>query len=220
MKPLFPKLQNYYTQTGVGNELLFAWKYSAGDHVQTAYAIDIFNNDRIIYSTGKIISNEQNNISLCPDLKEQIKYSFVVSIWDENNFMEKSEKSYFVTGVRNWYGKWIGNGTSKPFIAKRIFYANQTDNAVLSVCVPGQFEVKINDNKISPYVYEGSQTDFNKHIHYSTYDISDFIINGRNTITIEAANGWYIGDNDNGNRYFYTMDKGYHPFGKCLSLIA
>lgn len=91
---------------------------------------------------------------------------------------------------------------------------------MLSVCATGQFEVKINGRKISPYAYEGSQTDFNKHIHYSTYDITDFITAGENELTIEAANGWYIGDDDNGRRYFYTMDKAYTPFGDALAVTA
>lgn len=220
MKPLSPKIQNYYTQTGVGNNVTFMWKYGTGNHRQTAYKIDIFDNDSLIYSTDKIISDEQNNINLHLDLAEQTKYSFIVSVWDENGFCEQSGRAYFVTGVHNWRGEWIGNGTAKPFVSKRSFNVKNIDNAVLSVCVPGQFEVKINGNKISPYVYEGSQTDFNRHIHYSTYDVTDFITDGENEITVEAANGWYIGDDDNGKRYFYTMDKGYTPFGECLAVMA
>lgn len=220
MKPLSPKIQNYYTQTGVGNDLVFAWKYDAGNHSQTAYKIDIFYDSSIIYSTDKVMSDKQNNINLHLDLEEQTKYSFTVSVWDENDFFEQSDKAYFVTGVKKWRGEWIGNGTAKPFIIRKIFDVKKLHNAVLSVCVPGQFEAKINSHKISPYAYEGSQTDFNRHIHYSTYDVTDFVSIGKNEITIEAANGWYIGDDDNGKRHFYTMDKGYKPFGKCLSLIA
>lgn len=220
MKPISPKIENYYTQTGVGNNPIFAWKYDVGNHTQTAYKIDIFYNNTLIYSTEKVLSHKQNNIELSLNLEEQTKYSFSVSVWDENDFCEQSDKAYFITGVQNWQSEWIGNKTTKPFITRKTFYVENTNNAVLSVCVPGQFEVKINGTKISPYAYEGSQTDFNKHIYYSTYDVSSFIINGQNEITIEAANGWYIGDNNNGSRYFYTMDKGYQPFGEYLILTA
>lgn len=64
IKPLDIKIQNYYTQTGVGSNLKFMWKYGAGNHKQTAYKIDIFKNDALIFSTGKILSQEQNNIML------------------------------------------------------------------------------------------------------------------------------------------------------------
>lgn len=191
-----------------------------GNSEQSAYKIDIYHHDRLIYSTDKVISDEQNNTSLHCDLEEQTKYNFLVSAWDENDFAEQSEKAYFITGVKRFRGAWIGNGTAKPFIVKKVFNIEKTDNAVLSVCATGQFEVKINGRKISPYAYEGSQTDFNKHIHYSTYDITDFITAGENELTIEAANGWYIGDDDNGRRYFYTMDKAYTPFGDALAVTA
>ncbi len=220
MKPLSPKIQNYCTQTGIGDDIAFMWKYGAGDHTQTAYKIDIFHNDSPIYSTDKIMSDEQNNIFICLDLEEQTKYSFAVSVWDENDFMETSEKADFITGVKKWRGAWIGNETAKPFVARRIFNVENIDSAILSVCVPGQFEVKINGSKISPYVYEGSQTDFNKHIHYSTYDVTGFISSGSNEITLEAANGWYICDDENGKRHAHTMDKGYQPFGGVLAAMA
>ena len=220
MKPLTPKIQNYYTQTGVENNVTFMWKYGMGNLRQTAYKIDIFHNDRLIYSTGKVMSDEQNNISLHLDLQEQTEYGYDISVWDENGITEQSDRAYFITGVQKWCGEWIGNGTSKPFIARKVFTAQKQEKAVLSVCVPGQFEVKINGSKISPYTYEGSQTDFNKHIHYFTYDVTDFISEGENEITVEAANGWYIGDDDNGKRYFYTMDKGYKPFEECLAALA
>jgi alpha-L-rhamnosidase len=220
MKPIDCKIQNYYTQTGVLGDIIFMWKYGAGEHMQTAYKIDIFYNDRLIYSTNKVISDAQNNIELSLDLEEQTKYSFTVSVWDENDFCEQSDKTYFTTGAQKWRGRWIGTGMGKPFVARKTFTVGTVKCAVLSVCVPGQFEAKINGQNISPYAYEGSQTDFNKHIHYSTYDVTKFIKNGENEITIEAANGWYIGDDDNGRRYFYTMDKGYEPFGECLVVTA
>lgn len=220
MKPIDCKIQNYHTQTGVLGDITFMWKYGTGSHMQTAYQINIFHNSRLIYSTGKVMSDEQNNIELRLNLKEQTTYSFTVSVWDENDFCEQSDRAYFTTGVQKWRGEWIGNGTAKPFVTRKTFTAATVKSAVLSVCVPGQFEVKINGQNISTYAYEGSQTDFNKHIHYSTYDVTAFIRNGENEITIEAANGWYIGDDDNGRRYFYTIDKGYEPFGECLAVTA
>lgn len=220
MKPLSPRVQNFYTQTGIQNELLIMWKYDMGNHIQKAYKIDVFCDDLPIYSTGKILSDKQNGICLNPDLQEQTKYGFSVSVWDENDIMEQSDRVSFITGVNNWIGNWIGNRSIKPFIARKRFYCGKRSSAILSVGVPGQFEVKINGRKVSPYVYEGSQTDFNKHIHYYTYDVAEFVVEGKNEITIEVANGWYIGDSDNGKRHFYTMNMGYQPFGNCLAVIA
>lgn len=220
MKPVNLKIQNYYTQTGVENNISFMWKYEAGTHRQTAYRIGIYDKGTLIYSTDKVESDRQNHIYLDLELKQQTEYEFDVCVWDENGNSEVSGKAKFITGVKKWDGSWIGNNTKKPFIARKRFSASGNEKSILSVCVPGQFEVKVNGRKIGPYAYEGSQTDFNRHIHYHTYDVTEYIRNGENELTIEAANGWYIGDDDNGKRFFYTMDKGYQPFGEELAVLA
>ena len=220
MKPINAKIQNYVTQTGVGNDVVFMWKYDEGMHRQTAYMICIYHNNTMLYSTGKVISDRQNNIPLILDLEEQTEYEFDVRVWDENGNSEISDRAKFITGVKTWRGMWIGNSTKKPFVARKSFQIHNQKKVVLSVCVPGQFEVKINGRKISPYTYEGSQIDFKKHVHYHTYDVTEFVLERDNELTIEAANGWYIGDDDEGKRYFYTMDKGYQPFGEYLAVMA
>lgn len=220
MKPINCKIQDYYTQTGVGDLFCIMWKYCAGDHMQTAYRIDLFCRNVPIYSTGKVMSSGQNNNEIRLSLAEQTEYCFTVTAWDENDLEETSERAYFISGVRKWRGAWIGNGIKKPFIARKTFHVHGGEKAVLSVCVPGQFEVKINGAHISPYIYEGSQTDFNKRVHYATYDVTGFMVSGENEIMVEVANGWYLGDDGGGTRYFYTMDKGYQPFGECLAVLV
>ena len=121
MKPISQKIQNYYTQTGVGNELVFMWKYDEGIHCQTAYRIKLYHNGTMLYSTGKVISDEQNNILLSLDLAEQTEYEYTITVWDENDNEETSDRAKFITGVRNWQGEWIGNGTKKPFIVRKFF---------------------------------------------------------------------------------------------------
>ena len=244
MKPINLRIQNYYMQTGIMKNPLVMWKYGPGNKKQTAYEVTVFQGNEVICSTGKVLSSEQNGIELSGDesfvqFTEQAEYQFQVRVWDEDGQEYCSEKASFITGVDKWQGKWIGDGGAKPFVAKKEFVARKSvagkdvevltgeeggnaevAGAVLSLCVPGQFEVRLNGEKISPYVYEGSQTDFNKHVHYSTYDVTDYLQNGTNVLTVEVANGWYIGDDDGGKRYFYTMDKGYEPFGTCLSMMA
>ena len=218
MKPINPRIQNFYTQTGIENDISVMWEYDAGTHRQTAYQIDVYDGKELVYTTGRQASDEQNSIWIAPCLDEQKQYGFTVSVWDEQGICEKSEMAYFITGVKRWRGNWIGNAGKKPFIARKRFYSDSERRAVLCVCVTGQYEVMVNGARINAYTYNGSQTDFDKHIHYHTYDIS--VAEGENEITIEAANGWYIGDDGGGKRYFYTMDKGYRPFGECLLVLA
>lgn len=53
---------------------------------------------------------------------------------------------------------------------------------------------------------------------YVTFDVTKNCTKGKNNLVAEVANGWYNGDTAN-QRHFYTMDKGYEPFGEQLPLI-
>lgn len=220
MKPIDLSIQNCYSQTGIEGFPVVMWKYGTGKHKQTAYQIRLFQNGAEIYTTDKVLSNEQNYITLPYELEEQTEYVYQVRVWDEEGQDYESDQATFISGVKAWKGCWIGKRTTKPFIAKKTFVLESIEKSVISVCVPGQFEVRLNGEKISTNVYEGCQTDFHKHVHYQTYDMTPFLLIGENKLTIEVANGWYIGDDDRGKRYFYTMDKGYEAFGMCLALLA
>ena len=169
----------------------------------------------------RVSTSEQHSVPL-PEgvtLEEQTAYEWTVTAWDESDAAETSEIARFITGVHAWRGRWIGNRSAKPFIARRRFgLPGPVARAVLSVAGTGQFEARVNGLPAGPYAYEGSQTDFNRHIHYSTYDVAALLKPGENEITVEVANGWYLGDA--GGRHFYTADKGYAPYGPCLGAIA
>lgn len=121
MKIIHASIQNYYTQTGVGNDPIFMWKYDTGVGTQTAYKIDIYCKNALIFSTGKIMSDEQNNIGIKINLDEQTKYSYDITVWDEDDIDVKSDRYFFITGMRDVKAKWISNSTAKPFLARKNF---------------------------------------------------------------------------------------------------
>ena len=55
MKIVKAGIQDYYTQTGVGENLLFYWKYHYGSHSQTAYQINIYKDKEQLYLLNRII---------------------------------------------------------------------------------------------------------------------------------------------------------------------
>lgn len=224
MKAIDLKIQDFETQTGVGNSPIVCWKYGYGNHRQTAYMINLALDGKEVFSTGKVFSSNQSARIFIEPYIEQQQYTYSVTVWDENDFSESSQEACFITGIKEWTAAWIGNRSPKPFLARNFFLycrssENTNCNTVLSVCASGQFEVRINGKHVGPYAYEGSQTDFNVHIHYSTYDIKEYLKEGENEIIIETANGWYLGDTADG-RHFYTIDKGYTAFGKELAVTA
>ena len=84
MKPIDVRIQNYYTQTGIGGNPLVMWKYGPGTKKQAAYEVALFQGDKVIGSTEKVASAEQNGIALpCGQLAEQSEYQVQVRVWDQ-----------------------------------------------------------------------------------------------------------------------------------------
>lgn len=223
MKPINLKIQNYHSQTGILKNPVFLWQYGFGNHKQTAYKIVIGSDNDfkyVIYETEKVKSDEQNNICIQFDFLPQSIYYYRIIVWDENNISYTSDTANFITGVDKWEAKWISDNSVKPFYARKYFDIDEIPNtAIICVCGLGQYELHINDTKISEDVLNGSWTDYNKRVEYNTYDIKSYLKKGKNKIVAEIANGWYIGDTSD-DRHFYTLDKGYEPFGKSLPFIA
>jgi hypothetical protein len=67
MKAIDLKIQDFETQTGVGNSPIVCWKYGYGNHRQTAYMInlaldgkEVFSADkRLLWTEGKTYSSRK-----------------------------------------------------------------------------------------------------------------------------------------------------------------
>ncbi|WP_394927125.1 family 78 glycoside hydrolase catalytic domain [uncultured Robinsoniella sp.] len=225
MKAVQVKLQNCTVQAGIERVPVIKWEYTQRDsgNQQKAYRIVISDGEKTVYDSGVEYSSRQNGIEAEFPLKTHVKYEIVIEITDNNGCKEKSDKAYFISGVcgqSEWRGKWISNLTKKPFFTGTMFdIGKEVSAAYLSVCGLGQYEAVINAKKAGSSVLDGSWTDFNKHVHYQTYDITDHLCNGENNICIEVGNGWYIADTSE-ERHFYTLNHRYQPYGKYLTCIA
>ena len=225
MKPIKVRLQNCDTQVGIENNPVICWEYGTecGGKRQTACRILLNCQDENCYDSGWMQTNKQNNHLLKINLKSHQHYEIVVEIKDETLIVEKSDCTSFISGISqdsDWKGQWISNGNSKPhYVEKDIYLSRQIKNGYISACGVGQYEMRINGMNPDDSVLNGSWTDYNKHIHYRTFDITKLLKEGSNLISIEVGNGWYKADTDD-ERHFYTLDKGYEPFGDYLAAIA
>jgi alpha-L-rhamnosidase len=146
----------------------------------------------------------------------------------DNNPTEWSETGAFITGLfekDDWSGaKWIGyqeiedslllipgvhgNGdnlgnvalkrTVIPYLRKDFNLAKAVDRAFVFVCGLGQYELYINGKKIGERFLSPGWTDYRKTCLYNTYDVTEYLNNGPNTIGSILGNGFY---NVNRERY-------------------
>ncbi|MBE6925953.1 MAG: hypothetical protein E7461_03825 [Ruminococcaceae bacterium] len=124
--------------------------------------------------------------------------------------------------------KWIGTKTDcvSPIIS-RSFYGKTGQKGSLLITALGYFEVRINDQPITdwlflPVVSDYEPRDFSQllyplkdkttnRLYYYRFDVSPYIRDGENTITIQLGNGWY--------RQSEKAAEGNVSFGKILKTV-
>lgn len=136
--------------------------------------------------------------------------------------MEWSEPKLLYTGYAQeseWIGKWIGSGRNKPFYARRTFEATKSiKQAFFLISGLGHFKLFMNGNKVGLNEMDPGWTNYDRSVQYVCFDVTNQITEGENVIGISVGNGFYSGDS--GGRHFYTMDKGYIPYGDELLAIG
>lgn len=118
---------------------------------------------------------------------------------------------------------WITNGTSLPFYARKQFeIKKQVKSAVAKVCGLGQFHFYMNGKKVEDHELDPAWTDYRKYIQYVTFDVTEYLMCGKNVLGAEVGNGWYIKTDE---YYTFTFPEfmppnpnTYKPYGKNLVL--
>lgn len=167
-----------------------------GGLTQTAYQIKTDS-----WDSGKIESSSMN-CKMPFEFKNGQRVEFQIKLWDENDQEgEWSEVSFFEFGINDWKAKWISGDykvdkkTRYPVDCfKRDFKVDkEIKSARLYITACGIYEAVLNDERVGDFVLAPGHTDYNKRIQYQTYDITNQLKSGRNSIEIQLADGWYRG---------------------------
>ena len=65
--------------------------------------------------------------------------------------------------------------------------------AVLSVSALGIYEVNLNGKRVGTHVLAPEWTDYHQRVQCQTYDVTDLVRSGSNTVCATVAEGWYAG---------------------------
>lgn len=137
-----------------------------------------------------------------------------VQIWDDRGASVLSEPAFWSMGLledRDWQAGWIAADPDylnrakhavKPTLTepgtppwfRKVFPVNgAVRKAVLYVSARGLLEISINGRRVSDDLFVPEWTDYNKRIHYRTYDVTERIKTGRNVLGAILGDGWYSG---------------------------
>lgn len=173
-----------------------------GGKKQTAYRIIAVSDGKTVWDSGKVQSSSMRaEYPQPPKSRQKVEWS--VTLWDESDKEGESASAAFEYGLLNasdWQAKWISGNyrvnkrRRYPVDCfKKDFTAIGVQKARLYVTACGLYEVKINGGRVGNFVLAPGHTDYTKRIQYQTYDVTELIKSGANTITAELADGWYRG---------------------------
>lgn len=213
------RLRTEYLRNPLGIDLssprLF-WNCEDGT-VQTAYQVITTTTDgKELWNSGKVESSQMAGIPFRGKLISRQKVCWRVRLWDENGVPgDFSEEASFEMGLLepdDWKARWI-TGRYAPKTKKdptrgfrgaqperypvdcfrKSFSLTEIGSARLYITACGLYEAYLNGKRVGDFVMAPGHTDYRKRVQYQTYDISELIHIGENTLEIMLADGWYRG---------------------------
>ena len=87
--------------------------------------------------------------------------------------------------------KFSGNSYRVPYFGRNFSIDKKVKRARVYASALGVFSMKINGKTVTDAVLEPGESEFEKSVLYSTYDVTDLLRNGNNSIIAQVAGGIY-----------------------------
>ena len=108
------------------------------------------------------------------------------------------------------HAKWIcaptlSDESACPLFQKTVSVTKKVKKAQMQVTALGIYNLFVNDKRIGKALFAPGWTSYHNRVQYQTYDVTDAIKDGDNTVAIHCANGWAVGFLGNGecNHIFF-----------------
>ena len=188
----------------------FSWKNTLthNNQQQKAYEIQVASDSAMlvkgradIWKSGRIESDEQIMVAYKGNpLQERHLYYWRVRTWDEKGTCSGWSKiDRFAVGILgHMNGQYIGcnqgNGLAPtPMLTKKFSVKLQKGKTKVLAHINslGYHELRINGTKVGDKILQPAVSQLDKHSQIVTYDITPYLRNGENEITIWLGQGWY-----------------------------
>ena len=196
---------------GISGEcLLFQWIIAGRGENILQYCCRLQVSERkdftdLIYENVLYSGDTQWEIRL--GLEEKTKYYWrVQACVDENLWLDWSVPASFETGMKgeeSWKADWIeaedtfyqdgGEMNMSPCLYKEWVLDGGWESGRIYITAHGFYELRINGKKVGSYALAPDFTAYDKSIYYQTFDLGDCLLEGKNSLEILLADGWYAG---------------------------
>ena len=198
----------------------FSWKLPVSEcnKSQSAYQIVAASSSDLLPDNADLWDSEKQNSEQSTwimyegkPLESRQKVYWQIKYWNQDGDPSKwSETNHFELGLLNnsdWKAQWIGLDTAKDsirgkgkvlihkpqYLRKRFELYDDVTSARLYITAKGLFDVSINGENVSDDAMSPGFTTYDKRIETLTYDVTNLLKSGQNTLGVELASGWYSG---------------------------
>ena len=206
---------------GLGMEHpVFSWvteNESSPDTRQAAAQIIVTAGSQTVFDTGKRTDISSLGFQAPIVLIPRTRYQWTVTVWG-NQGSTASASSWFETAKQDeaWLANWIAadftDNEIQPLLAKDFSFSGKVEAARAYVCGLGIYELQINGKKAGDeYLLPGYHC-YDYALEYQTFDVTELVRNGENTIGISLGPGWYKGD--------IVFDRYHNLYGDTMQAIC
>ena len=215
-------LRTEYMKNPIGIDIsnpMISWNFIDAK-AQTAYEIEASIEEKVLWNSGKIATNQMNAI-LEVNAKSRQRITWKVRLWDEKDLVSDwSEDAYFEMGLlekSELVAKWINPELEcdpqvhKPAsYLKTSFVLDEQANipvARLYITAHGLYEAYLNGKRVGDFVLAPGTYNYDQRIAYQTYDVTDLLVVGENEVQVILGDGWYRSCSGvDGDRNLYGED--------------
>lgn len=152
-----------------------------------------------IWDTQRIESDRSIHVEYeGPPVRSRQRYYWKVQVWDgDNQRSEWSDTAFWEMGqLDEWCADWISaeiDHPACPYFRHEFKASAEIASARIYATSLGTYELHLNGSRVGDAHFTPGWTSYHNHIQYQTYDVTEQLQAGQNTIGAIVADGWYRG---------------------------
>ena len=181
--------------------------------VQSAYQVVVRNEaGDTVWDSGKIASDQSVHVEYSgASLLSRMHCLWQVRTWDAHGTASPwSEAAWWEMGLLqrgNWQASWVHQPADQvkpldqdheavmasPLLRRTFTLPEPPRRARAYATARGVYELRINGQRVGKDLFAPGWTDYSQRVRYQTYDITELLRQGDNTIGAILGTGWYCG---------------------------
>ena len=157
------------------------------------------------WDSGKVESDQSAHIEYDgKPLASRRDYWWRIRVWDGagevSSWSKPARWSVGPLSKKDWKAQWISSPETAadpkkalplPWLRKTFTLEGKPKQATAYVTAMGYFELHVNGRRVNPDMLNPAVSDFSKRALYLTYDVTKYLVEGKNCVALWLGRGWY-----------------------------